>query len=379
MGELGNLHDADAEAISVLEQIRDGSGAGGGNPIVKELGNVEDRISEVRDAIAQLISTVEQSGGMGGGGSVGQAGDLVDAIKRSNLQLADAIQSGIKSGLSSFTSALNNPNSTGVGPLGSPVLKDDPAPAPLDPLTSLLDAAQHAAGPGGSVGSVFQSPLSFAGMSPEAQSALAGVSDTTFTLSQGNPYTNPVLPDLQVPQPGGLSQSAFQSIPIPDLQGGTHPLGVADIGSAGRILDGIQQELDGAVQQLGILMAQPKENAAYISKVKTVIQQLLQAKLALEPYGMAWGGRGLALMAGSAVGMPGNPFTGGDSYQPPAPPTIPMNAILPGIPFNPIGNYGAGSGVTNPSMPITVNALDPSAKGVGDALIQYLRSNGMKV
>ncbi len=42
--------------------------------------------------------------------------------------------------------------------------------------------------------------------------------------------------------------------------------------------------------------------------------------------------------------------------------------LVPSTPVNSVGSHS-----------LTVNALDPSAKGVGDALIQYLRSNGMKV
>lgn len=60
VNELSDLHNDNVESISTLEQIRDGGTGGGNAPIVSGLGTIADRISELRDASAQIISTLEQ-------------------------------------------------------------------------------------------------------------------------------------------------------------------------------------------------------------------------------------------------------------------------------------------------------------------------------
>jgi hypothetical protein len=378
VGELSDLHNDNVDIMGKLDLIA-GGGSSGANPVVTELHNVEDRISQVRDAIAQLISTVEKSGGMGGGGS--SAPDLVDAIAKSNKMVTDAIQSGIQSGIQhAFTGSLNDPSSTGVQ-VGSPISKAL-ANAPTDQAATdqfLVQQAlanfQHDTGMPGQAGQVFQSPLSIIGpTAPGVDASPQEITDyaanynkfinssTTFDLGTVNPWTNPAMPDVNVPTPGGISQSGLNS-----LAGGP-----TDVSSVGSIIVNLTDHIDFLVAGLERLDPANKDNTYAINTLTAEIQKELQLKVNLEPYTSTNG-----MWGGQLPSMQQNTYTQsgfGEPYQPPAPPPIPMRVVGFSAPdFNPY-----------PSTPVTVNALtvnalSPSAKGVGDALIQYLRSNGMKV
>jgi hypothetical protein len=276
-------------------------------------------------------------GGGGGGGNGSGSGDgganLLAAIAASNKLVTD-----ITSAITGLTATIN-----GMGLGGGPQTATFAPFVQTNPNGVLSQAynLQSAVNPNGQPFSPLSNPLNLA---PQA-------------LSQAAPQSS-----LQVG-----SNETMGSSTLMDWWGPMN--GAASTGGAATaMLKSLPSNYDAVVKavaqnnQSSIAIAQQEVDQAFRSGLPWEEVQFIQFNPTGGHYSVdqqAWSN-----WSASNPPMPSAPGT----PNPPAP-----------IPQTPIFGGGPGSPIHTPNANVTINALSPDARGTGEALINYLRSTGMKV